>query len=184
MGYFHNQGYHELGGEDFSALFQPLHEVHERMLPPYIEFVKRRRQPLFGTALRDASLDLLRAQLQRLPECNPFVSFGQRFASDLDWLLPSDIDRFHTYSFVTWRQFGACFELAATYLDWLATVGVAGLHGAANELRQISQTSKAFQFQLARAMTRKRRPELDVIEHMAQGWARAMDVLRGELCGA
>ena len=178
MGYFHNQGYHELGGEDFRALFQPPQQVHERMLPPYIEFVKRRGEPLSGSALRDASLDLLRAQLHSLPERNPFVVFGQRFASDLDWLLQGDIDTFHTYSFVTWRQFGACYELAHTYLDWLCGQGVPGLDDAARELRAISESSKAYQFQLARAMARRRRPELDVIEQMAAGWERAMGALR------
>lgn len=182
MGYFHNQGYHELGGGDFEAIFQPLHQVHERMLPPYIEFVKRRWEPLRGAALRDASLDLLRAQLRRLPSSNPFVAFGTRFARDLDWLLGGDLDSFHTYSFVTWRQFGACYELAQTYLGWLAAQGVQGLGEAALALRQISESSKAFQFQLARAMARKRRPELEVIEQMAGCWERAMGALRAN-CG-
>lgn len=180
MGYFHNQGYHELDGEDYAALFQPLQRVHERMLPPYIEFVKRRREPLRGDALREASVDLLRAEFARLPRSNPFEAFGARFAQDLDWLLAGDIETFHTYAFVTWRQFGACYELAGTYLDWLAAQGVRGLEQATRELREISEASKAFQFQFARAMARKRRPELEVIEQMGQRWSRAMDSLRIE----
>ena len=178
MGYFHNQGYHELGGEDFEVLFQPLEQVHERMLPPYIEYVKRRREPLRGAALRDASLDLLREQLGRLPERNPFEAFGARFAKDLSWLMDGDIDSFHTYAFVTWRQFGACFELAHSYLEWLGEQGVAGLADASRGLRGISESSKAFQFQLARAMARKRAPTLEVLEQMAEAWSGVMGTLR------
>lgn len=178
MGYFHNQGYHELAGEDFDALFQPPQQIHERMLPPYIEFVKRRGEPLRGDALRDASLQSLREQLRRLPERNPFEAFGARFAADLDWLMQGDIETFHTYAFVTWRQFGACFELASTYLDWLGAQAIRGLEQASADLREISESSKAFQFQLARAMARRRRPELEVVEHMASRWQRATASLR------
>lgn len=181
MGYFHNQGYYELGGDDFDAIFQPLERIHERMLPPYIEFVKRRGEPLRGDALRDASLELLREQLQRLPASNPFEPFGTRFASDLEWLMQGDIETFHTYAFVTWRQFGACFELAHTYLSWLSQQGVPGLQDAADDLRAISESSKAYQFQLARAMARKRPPALDVIDHMAGRWKHAMHALRQSL---
>ncbi|MDE2119320.1 MAG: DUF1839 family protein, partial [Betaproteobacteria bacterium] len=138
----------------------------------------RRGEPLAGTALRDVSLQLLRAQLHRLPPDNPFIAFGQRFAGDLDWLLQGDLDTFHTYSFVTRRQFGACYELAQTYLDWLGEQGVEGLDDVARELRAIAESSKAFQFQLARAMARRRRPELDVIEYMAEAWERATGSLR------
>ncbi|MBU6441554.1 MAG: DUF1839 family protein [Betaproteobacteria bacterium] len=178
MGYFHNQGYHELGGEDFDAVFQPTQQVHERMLPPYIEYVKRRREPLRGPDLREASLGLLRRQLARLPDRNPFESFGPRFEADLAWLMHGDMETFHTYAFVTWRQFGACYELAHSYLDWLGGQGVPGLDDASRALREISETSKAYQFQLARAMARKRAPGLEVIARMAECWGSAMDSLR------
>jgi hypothetical protein len=178
MGYFHNQGYYELGGVDFDALFQSPQQVHERMLAPYIEYVKRRREPMRGDALRDASLDLLRLQLRRLPERNPFETFGERFERDLAWLMESGIETFHTYAFVTWRQFGACYELAHSYLDWLGGQGVPGLVEASRWFREISESSKAFQFQFARAVTRKRTPSLGVVEVMALAWNHAMDTLR------
>ena len=40
LGYFHNQSYHHLSGQDFGDIFQTEGLVHARMLPPYIEFVK------------------------------------------------------------------------------------------------------------------------------------------------
>ena len=42
LGYFHNQGYYHLEGEDFVNVFR-LHEPRDpALLPPYVEFVKRR----------------------------------------------------------------------------------------------------------------------------------------------
>jgi len=97
------------------------------ILPPYVEIVKRR-----GAAFRDrdllrASLRLLRRELQRLPETNPFKAFKARFAADLAWLANEPLATFHRYSFATLRQFGACYELAATYLQWLREREVAEL---------------------------------------------------------
>lgn len=180
MGYFHNQSYYELDGEDFEALFQPPEHIHERILPPYIEFVKRRREPLRGQPLRDASLELLRGELANLPDRNPFETFGARFAADLPWLMEGDIETFHAYAFVTWRQFGACYELAHSYLNWLGDQGVPELEDASHALRGISENSKAFQFMLARAVARKRAPTLEVIDQMGENWSRAMDALRSK----
>lgn len=183
MEYFHNQGYFALQGDDFDALFQTGGLVHPRMLPPYIEFVKRhpRREPLRGAALHAESLRLLREELARLPADNPFTRFGTRFDADLDGLIAGDIDAFHAYAFVTWRQFGACFELADTYLRWLADQGTPGLLGAADELRAIAEGAKAFQFQLARAVARKRRPGLEILDELGARWQRAGDGLRAAL---
>ena len=52
------------------------------MLPPYFEFVKRRTNGgLTGEALVQGSLNLLRRQLDALPESNPFEKFKPRFAA-------------------------------------------------------------------------------------------------------
>jgi hypothetical protein len=183
LGYFHNQGYHELAGDDFDALFQTAGLVHPRMLPPYVEFLKpqRRRAPLRGAALRDASLALLRAEIERLPLRNPFEAFGARFAQDLEWLVTQDIDVFHAYSFVTFRQFGACFELGADYLDWLGAQGVAALAPAAAELRALAAESKICQFQLARSVARRRGLDLAPVAALGLRWERAGAALRGAL---
>ena len=176
MGYFHNAGYYVVEGEDFRELFQLDGKPHERVLPPYVEYIKWRpgyRAPR-GEALRDASLALLRKHAARIPADNPFPRFRQRFARDLEWLMAADIALFHTYSFATLRQYGACFELAATYLRWLADQGVEGVLDSTAPLREIAETAKAFQFQLARAMARRKPLDLAPLDAMAGAWERGM----------
>lgn len=180
LGYFHNQGYFTLSGDDFSNVFQLEGLVHDRMLPPYIEYLKTSREPLRGQALLEASLAQLRRHLSRLPADNPFVRFKARFASDLAWLMDADIATFHTYSFANLRQYGACFELSDTYLRWLAAQGVPGLQAPAEGFAQIAQTAKAFQFQLARSMARKKPLDLAPLDAMADAWAAATGTLRRE----
>lgn len=179
LGYFHNNGYYELSGDDFSDIFQQGGLAHERMLPPYIEFVKtapRFQQPTSAQRLA-LSLELLREHLQRLPRQNPFIPFKQKFSADLEWLMQADIGVFHAYSFATLRQYGACFELAETYLRWLAEQGCGDLAAPVEALQQISQQTKAFQFQLARSMARKKPLDLAPLDNMAEQWNTAMNSL-------
>ena len=185
LGYFHNQGYHTLEGQDFVEVFQTGGLAHERMLPPYIEYVKRapRFRPLAPAAQVEASLGLLRRHLDRLPARNPFPAFRAQFQRDLDWLLATDLEAFHAYSFVTLRQYGACFELAATYLGWLGAQGVDGIESAQAAFDGISQSTKAFQFQLARAMARRKGFDLSPLEAMAEAWEGAMDGLVRRFAG-
>jgi len=180
MDYFHNQGFYTLEGDDFRDIFQLDGLVHERMLPPYIEYLKKRPgfTPPTGAAQVEASLALLRRHLTRVPADNPFERFKAQFAKDLDWLMQADLATFHTYSFATLRQYGACFELAETYLRWLDAEGVAGVAAAAEGFAGIAQTAKAFQFQLARSMARKKALDLAPIDGMGAAWASAMGDLQ------
>jgi hypothetical protein len=169
LGYFHNAGYYELRGEDFASVLRPAG------LPPYVEFVKIRGpgdQPM-ATSLRH-----LRKHLALAPETNPFVRFKARFAQDLDGLLQESLDAFHQYSFATLRQLGACYELSATYLQWLAANGESGLDDSTDALREISENAKAFQFQLARAMARKKPLDLSPLDAMGERWERAIGGLK------
>jgi len=179
MGYFHNQSYHHLEGQDFRDVFQIDGLAHERMLPPYIEFVKPlpRAAPLRGRDLVEASLGQLDKHLRRVPERNPFLTFHEKLAGDVGWLLGAPLSTFHAYSFATLRQYGACFELAATYLRWLTEQGVDGLEGAGGAFDQISGATKTFQFQLARAVARKRALPLGHLQEMAALWERAVSDL-------
>ena len=177
--YFHNQGYYALEGDDFREVLGVGGPAHERVLPPYAEFIKWRpgfRAPR-GADLRDASLALLAKHVARLPRVNPFPRFKERFADDLTWLLGSPIERFHAYSFATFRQYGACYELAATYLRWLAGEGVEGLDTPIEAIEAISHATKAYQFQLARAMARKKPLDLAPLDEMAAQWERGMGAL-------
>jgi hypothetical protein len=179
MGYFHAQGYYDLDGQDFVDIYQLDGLVHERMLPPYIEYVKILDRPIprNGGELVDASLGCLREHLGLLPSPNPFEKFRERFAADLDWLMDEPIETFHQYSFATLRQYGACFELVETYLKWLSEGGESGLDRPIEVFGEISTTAKAFQFQLARAMARRRELALDPIDRMGALWAEGVERL-------
>ena len=178
LGYFHNQSYFELSGDDFTQIFQLEGLVHPRMLPPYVEFVRFRDTKLSASEQLDCSLDILQHQLQLIPKTNPFLAFKQRFAQDIDWLLSSEIEVFHKYSFATLRQYGACFELSQTYTDWLSEQGIDNIEAATTAFGEISQTAKAMQFQLARSIARKKPLDLASIDTMAAAWQRGMSTLQ------
>ena len=180
LGYFHNASYYALEGQDFRELFHLDGLPHERVLPPYVEYVKWRAgfAPPRGAELAEASLALLRRHAARIPGDNPFPRFKARFAEDLRWLANADMGRFHAYSFATLRQYGACFELAESSLRWLAGQGVEGLEDGAAALHRIAETAKAFQFQLARAMSRKKPLDLAALDAMGEDWARALPPLQ------
>ncbi|WP_395740776.1 DUF1839 family protein [Prosthecobacter sp.] len=179
LGYFHAQGYYHLHGDDFANVFHLNGEKNPHILPPYCEIVKTTHQPpLQGDALLGASLGLLKRQLQRLPDENPFVKFRARFEADMRWLINEPITTFHQYSFATLRQFGACYELAATYLKWLQGQNVAGLDGAIESISWLSTSAKTLQFQLARAMARKKPIDFTPVDQMAEHWSRGMEQLK------
>ncbi len=179
MGYFHGQGYFEVGGDDFRNLFQLDGLVHERMLPPYIEIVKHHRTPASSDlpTLVAKSVEALRSQLEMMPVENPFPRFRHRFEEDLPWLSGQPIDTFHEYAFATLRQYGACFELAHTYLTWLGQHGEAAGEAARAEYRLISDEAKMLQFKLARSIARGKPLDLSPVDNMADAWARAREVL-------
>lgn len=171
LGYFHNQGYFTLVGDDFRDIFQLDGLVHERMLPPYIEYLKLSRlEPPSEAQTVSISLGLLKKHLARLPQTNPFPRFKAQFEQDMVWLLNAEIATFHTYSFANLRQYGACFELTETYLRWLAQHGVPSLDKAGEAFLQLAQMAKAFQFQLARSMARNRPLDLAPLDAMAGAW--------------
>ncbi|VAW89726.1 FIG00999102: hypothetical protein [hydrothermal vent metagenome] len=171
LGYFHGQGYYHLDGKDFLDLFRLQGEPDPAVLSPYVEIAKRRPiAPLGEAKVLDISLLLLRKHLRLLPVNNPFHAFKVKLEKDLEWLMGEDIDTFHQYSFATLRQFGACYELSATYLGWLESQGETGIVDAREAMKSISEAAKAYQFQLARAMSRKKPLDLVPIDTMAKYW--------------
>lgn len=174
MAYFHNQGYYALEGDDFRRIFDI------RTLPPFAEIAKP--VPGFiaprGAALLEASLGTLPRQLARAPRDNPFPRFKARLRRDLQRLIGADLEHFHKYSFATLRQYGACFELAQTYLQWLTAQGVEGVEVPSNAFGEIAQGAKALQFQLARTMSRGKPLDAAPLDAMATQWDVAMALLR------
>jgi hypothetical protein len=157
LGYFHNVGHYELTGEDYAGVFRKLPQQNQvdDVLPPYVEFAKRRFPPLTGTALTDAALDLLRRHWRRRPDENPIRRYREDFARHMDWLLARP-QSFHDYAFGIFRQLGANYQLLASHIDWLQSRGVADLSGAADAARSISATAKSMQFKVARIAARGR----------------------------
>lgn len=181
LGYFHGQGYYHLGKDDFLDVFRLRGEPDPSVLPPYVEIAKlRRKQPMSQADVLNTSLHLLRKQLSLLPLENPFEKYLPRFKNDLLWLMNEELDTFHAYSFATLRQFGACYELAANYLQWLMGCGEDGLGEAAKKIKSISETAKVYQFQLARAMSRKKELDVTPIDNMGLAWTEATAILKSK----
>jgi len=178
LDYFHNQGFYRLEGDDFTDVFR-LAANDPAHLPPYVEFVKPNfeRAPR-GESLAAKSLVSLRRQIDMLPADNPFVPFKSRLEADLPWLANESLETFHRYSFATLRQFGSCYELAATYLQWLGQAAKIDLDAAARALTNIATEAKTLQFQLARAMMRKKPLDLAGVDVMAGDWQTAMEGVR------
>lgn len=176
LGYFHAQGYYELSGEDFTEVFALPGAKNQPTLAPYVEFVKLDAiKKLNKDNLRAKSEVILARQLCQLPEQNPFEKFRHQFERDFAWLLEQPIDTFHEYAFVTFRQFGACFELAANYLQWLDKDKYKDIAG---QFSEISTATKVYQFQLARALNRKKMVDLNAIDNMAESWLKATGKLK------
>jgi hypothetical protein len=158
LGYFHNTGYHLVEGEDFDGLFHrlPHQAANPDLMFPYAEFVKRRRPPLEGSDLTEASVRLLRQHLARRPERNPVSAYRAEFGRHIETLASRPMSYFHLYCFNTARQLGANFELLGSHLRWLDERAGLGLEDLAAGATRIAADAKVLQFQLARSVKRAR----------------------------
>jgi hypothetical protein len=183
-GYFHNEGYYELGGPDFVGVFRLEGRLTDpEYLPPYVEVAKSGVRPglrpsLTGRALVGASLELLAAHLARMPVENPFDRYARRFGADLNSLAGAPLEQFHHYAFATLRQCGAAFELGGAYLRWLLANGEHGLDPIAMACDTIATTAKALQFKVARSVTTNRPFDpAPMLSTMATAWHETMTAL-------
>jgi uncharacterized protein DUF1839 len=178
LGYFHNAGYYELRGDDFDDAVRVRPLAGSTTLPPYVEFAKIGPPGPTGEALRARSRDWLRRELTRVPRENPFIAFHARLAHDAPALVrANDLEAFHAYSFATFRQFGAGYELAATYLEWLERDRYPGAKELAQPFHDLAVAAKLLQFQLARAVARGKPLDLAPVERMAEHWQRGIAAL-------
>jgi len=181
LGYFHNAGYFELEGEDFMGLFGLDRARRPEDLVPYTEFAKFRGSPVKSEGeLVQLSLGQLRRHLARRPTSNPIAAFAQRFSADLAGLRASGPEAFHLYAFATLRQFGAAFDLTASYLAWLEGRGERGLTRAREAFAGLASQAKTLQFKTARSVMLKRDADFTpMLDEMQSSWETAM----GELIG-
>jgi Domain of unknown function (DUF1839) len=174
LGYFHNSGYHELGGDDYAGLFGHKRDQPEVLLP-YVELLK-----LDGLSrpddreLLDTTIALVREHLSRRPASNPVQRFTKRLEQDVDWLRSEGLETFHQYAFATLRQFGSAAELSGSLCQWLAQRGEPTAD-AGREWSELASQAKAAMFQLARLMNGKRALDVDaLLVPMEHRWDAAM----------
>jgi len=178
--YFHNGGYFHLEGEDFDGLFQ--HHLSETDLPflPYTEFAKFPGKTPSQERQRKGAVDLIQSHFARRPEENPIAAFAEVFPRQVETLAERPFGFFHKYAFNTLRQTGANFELLATHLDWLSPEGL--FRTEADTARAISENAKSVQFQLARAVTRKKfEPLRTALDPAIESWETLMKGLERKL---
>jgi hypothetical protein len=162
--YFHNQGLHELSGEDYRGVFR-LDGAPPELLPPYLELARFDGTP--AADLRSVATELLAYHLRHRPEDNPFGRFGSRLDADLPRLLAGSAEDFHAYAFATVRMAGAAFELLQAHSVWL-------LGEPIEPLDRIVEGAKILSFRLARRRAFDPGP---AVAGMAGAWAEAMDAL-------
>jgi hypothetical protein len=170
LGYFHNAGYYELGGDDFVALVR--HRASPvGSLPPYVEVARLPPAPPHaGRKLVQVSLDMLERQLAYVPD-NPFCRYRKRIGDELDALRTAPAEHFHAYAFANFRQCGAAFELGGTYLRWLDDNGEPALVPTAVACEEIATHARTLQMKTARLVSARRcfdpMPHVDA---MARSW--------------
>lgn len=180
LDYFHNGGFFRLDGDDFDGLFQRHLTDEDMPFLPYTEFAKFPDQPADAASIRAKSARLLPGHFARRPAANPIRAFMDVFPLQAEAVAERPFAFFHKYAFNTMRQLGANFELAASHLAWLRPDGA--FAAAANDAIRIAEVAKAAQFQLARAVTRKKfAPLADALLPAADAWDSMMDILASEL---
>jgi len=173
--YFHGLGYYELSGEYYRGVFRLGRAFSDDVLPPYTEIVRFDAGPrLKGADLRRAAYDMLGRQLALRPKRNPWLAFGERLSKDLPELLASPDTSYHAYAFATVRQCGAAFEVARSFVEWLADPSPVHAGPAAEALGRQVDGAKALLFRLAR---RRVFDPTATIKQLAEDWDAAMDAL-------
>nr|WP_316651630.1 DUF1839 family protein [uncultured Gellertiella sp.] len=176
MDYFHNGGFFRLEGEDFEGVFQT--HLGEEDVPflPYTEFAKLPDGKPELAAIRTKARQLLTFHFGRRPAENPLRAFAAVFRQQVEAVAERPFGFFHTYAFNTLRQFGANFELAGSHLDWIGEGGE--FDEAARAAGRLSEVAKTVQFQLARAVTRKKfDPLATALDPAIDAWDQMMGSL-------
>jgi len=172
LDYFHNDGFFTLADDDFDGVLGRLPgQRREDTLFPYAEFARVDARFAETGETREIAGALLRFHFARRPLRNPMRRFAEDFAPLWRMIEERPAGFFHAFAFNTLRQCGANFELLASHLDWLAPNG--GFQEQAAEARFLSASSKALQFHVARAASRRRAFDPSAqLEHMACAYDR------------
>jgi hypothetical protein len=178
--YFHNAGYFSLSGEDYNGIFRLMPDLASdvQALFPYVEFVKRARDPLEGDALVQRSVELLALRLVDRPKENPVAQWRAEFPEHLRAMLERDPAYYHLYTFNVMRQLGSNFELLSKYLGWLSGHGVEVPGEIQTSAQALASEAMVMQFRLARARMRSRSdPCEDCLDSMQTSWDKVIEPL-------
>jgi hypothetical protein len=167
--YFHNAGYFALEGEDFDQLFRPA-AADDRPFRPYVEFTTLEPVHLSRAEMKARSAAILERDWARRPAANPIRAFQAVYAERAEALVGRDMQAFHDFAFHNPRLLGANFEMLGACLDWLSD----GRDPRIARCRTIAEAAKAAQFQLARAVARRR---FDTLAAQLDAAADAWDAL-------
>jgi hypothetical protein len=180
LGYFHNAGYFMLEGEDFARTFRLDMPPDPTFMPLFAETVRLERVMRVSDAeLLALSKKLWLKHLPRVPRTNPIARFQQRFESELASLQERGLAYYHAWAFATTRQLGASFELAASNLRWMQSLGVHGLEPAIEAFDIIATNSKSFILKGARAVNSKRSFDgAAMFGEISAAWERGLAQLR------
>ena len=181
LDYFHNGGYHALGGDDLRGVLRIGGAAVG--LDPYAEFAKLGRLVRLPPArLLEASLGSARRHLARRPRQNPLGKFRVRLAAEAESRPPDSPERYHRRAFATVRQLGAGFQMAAAYLRWVEARRPSGLCDAACAFDGLSDSSKALLFKMARAANTGRPLQYHaLVEKMEADWQGGFESLADRL---
>ncbi|MXN66613.1 DUF1839 family protein [Stappia sp. GBMRC 2046] len=183
MDYFHGLGLFRLEGEDFDGIFQRGDFARDTAFLPYTEFVKFPEGRADRTKLPEAALGLLAHHLARRPEENPIAKFAEVFPGQVEEVAGREFGFFHLYAFNTLRQLGANFELFSSHLAWLTGEGAGDFSEGQASAKTISEACKIAQFQLARALARKKFDKLaPALVPAVEAWGNLVDSLEARVC--
>jgi hypothetical protein len=176
VAYFHNTGYHEAHGDDFTALLAPL---VEGQLPLFAEFIRPQRRvqrPI--EELRTLAWRHLAEHLSFRPMDNPVRRFAARLMDDLPLLREYGLAYYHGWAFGTVRQLGAAADFAARGLAWQQAGADSPLHEAEMAFDRIARDAKTLILKLARAVASPRPADLaPLLDGMAGAWDQGIAVL-------
>jgi hypothetical protein len=180
LDYFHNGGFYRLSGDDFDGVFGRFYPEGSPPFLPYTEFVKFPETVPGKGHIRAQARALLERHLSRMPRANPVAAFAREFPMQVSAIADRPFSFFHKYAFNTLRQLGANFELAASHFRWLSDD--AEFEEAAKSALIIANAAKTAQFQLARALTRKKFDALgSVLDPAVEGWEKVATILQARI---
>ena len=183
LGYFHNAGYHQLGGDDFVRVFRLDMSHDPAYMPQFAEMIRIDRMTRRGEdELAAMSMELLRRHFAWRPRTNPFTRFAVGMMEDLPVISEAGMAHYHLWAFATIRQAGAAFELLASNLRWLQAHRLGDFSQATSHFESISRANTALILKGARAAHTGR--ALDVarlVSSMEKDWDEGMALIAGRL---